>query len=382
METLPGMNKTTLLPAVNPTDLPPLNESVAGTKGNSLGQTIVTSLIGFVIVAGLLGNVLVIATICGKRSMKTPCNLFLMNIAIADLLVAILLAPLRVAEQFHGWPLGEFLCQFFGPLQDVIVSVSIITHTIIALERYRGIVTPFKQKLSLYKVKVATPIIWVACYLATGLPLALVLKQNERGGKKLCLAQWPSTTSRRIFEVYLVTFFIVLPLIIQTATYSMIVATIKRQDVPNQSVSRSGTIEQQRNQLRKKARLVKMLIILVVVFQLCYIPRGIFMLLYEFVSAEYHSKHKAGLVNASISTIILYYLKHVINPFILFAMSTEFRKNCYLKSCRKDGIETSSVTREFSGNSGLKKNRFKEEKTSSIRRIICLQDNKGRETNV
>lgn len=313
---------------------------------------IFVSLLAFVMLAGFIGNTMVIATIWGKRSLWTPCNMFIMNIAISDLLVAILLAPLRMAEIFKGWPLGNFLCQFLGPLQEVIVCVSVVNHTVIALERYRVIVTPFKTKLSLRKAKIAIAVIYCACYVLTGLPLGLVLGEGYRGGKNLCITKWPSLTYRKVYEVYLVASFIALPLVIQTATYVTIVSTIKKEEATTH-LRRSGTVEQRRNKIRKNAHLVNMLIILVAVCQVCLIPRGVFMLVNEFVSKHLKMENEQVFSVASLATIILYYIKHVLNPFILFAMSTEFRKNCFL--CRKVWYQkfdlVSSVLRYVSPNS-------------------------------
>ena len=75
-----------------------------------------------------------------------------------------------------------------------------------------------------------------------------------------------------------------------------------------------------------------MLIILVVVFQICLIPRGTYILVKEFVNAKFKMQNADLLKVFSIATIIMYYLKHVFNPLILFAMSAEFRKNCF--GCR------------------------------------------------
>ena len=286
--------------------------------------------------------------------MWTPCNFFLMNIAIADLLVAIVLTPLRTAELFNGWPLGEFLCQFFGPLQDVIVCVSVVLHTLIAFERYRGIVTPFKPKLSFRKAKIAMVAICCACYVLIGLPLALVLKEEERKGNKHCVAKFPSLTFRQVFEVHLVATFMFFPLVIQTSTYIKIVTAIRKEDKLTQTISRSGTVEQRRNQIRKKARLVRMLIILVVVFQVCFIPRGIYMLVNEFTSVNFQNEYQESLFVAGIVTIVLNYLKHVLNPFILFAMSTDFRKNCFLSRdfCHKKPLDfVSSIKHSVSRDS-------------------------------
>ena len=308
----------------------PTDKSLPGNDGNRFEGIFVT-LFGFVMLAGFIGNAMVILTICRKSSLRTPCNILIMNIAIVDLLVAIGLTPLRIAEIFIGWPLGNFVCQFVGPLQDVIMCVSVVTHSIIALERYRVIVTPFKNKLTLGKAKIAIAISYCACYALTGVPLALVLKEQEKGGVYFCRATWPSISSRRVFEVYLVASFIFLPLVIQTGVYIIIVSRLKREDASIE-LARSGTVVQRRNQVRKKARLVKMLIILVVVFQICLIPRGAYILVKEFVSVKFKMQNEDLLKVFSIATIIMYYLKHVFNPFILFAMSAEFRKNCF--GCR------------------------------------------------
>ncbi|XP_078370128.1 QRFP-like peptide receptor [Oculina patagonica] len=351
----PTVNASMFHPKFNDTQVTPTNQTTAGGGSSShVFEAILVSLMAFVIIAGLIGNVMVIATIASRRSMWTPCNLFITNIAIADLLVAIILTPLRMAELFIGWPLGEFLCRFFGPLQDVIVCISAVTHTVIALERHRGIVTPFKPKLSLRRAKITIAIIAIACYLVIGLPLALVLKQVEsKKGVKYCRARWPVNTSRIIYEVYLVAVFIFVPLVTQTATYVKVIATIKKEDASAQTISRSGTVEQRRNQIRKKAHLVKMLIILVVVFQVCFIPRGIFILVKEFTSASYKATHNYSLTIINFVSIILFYLKHVLNPFILFAMSAEFKKNCFpcRTVCFKNLDFVSSVSRYISQNS-------------------------------
>lgn len=354
----PTANASLFPPTPNDTQLPPTNQSARNFI------LVMISLMAFVILAGLIGNVMVIVTVAAKKSMWTPCNLFILNIAVADLLVAIILTPLRMAELFVGWPLGEFLCRFFGPLQDVIVCISAVTHTVIALERHRGIVTPFKTKLSLRSAKIAIVIICLVCYLVIGLPLALVLKQVEQKGVTHCRARWPLKTSRVIFEVYLVAFFILVPLVTQTVTYVKIVATIKGEDASAQSISRSGTVEQRRNQIRKKAHLVKMLIILVAVFQVCFIPRGVFILVKEFTSLSYKESHRESIFIANITSIILFYLKHVLNPFILFAMSTEFKKNCFpcRNCCSKNLDFISSVSRYMSQNSKVPDSEASEER--------------------
>ena len=120
------------------------NSSASQAKVDSMGlygtdeyQTILVVLLIVVIALGFVGNLAIYGSISQRQKLsKTASNYLLINIAIADLLVAVIIAPLRFVEMFHGWPLGQFLCHTLAAVQDVIVAVSVVTHTVIALERY------------------------------------------------------------------------------------------------------------------------------------------------------------------------------------------------------------------------------------------------------
>lgn len=64
-----------------------------------------------------------------------------------------------------------------------------------------------------------------------------------------------------------------------------------------------------------------MLIILVVVFQLCYIPRGILMIIKEFGDFS----DSLTFMYVDMVALILYYLKYVLNPLIIFTSSSDFK---------------------------------------------------------
>ena len=299
-----------------------------GFYGSKAYRTIVVLLLSVVTILGFLGNVAVISAVSQRhKNIKSPSNYLIMNIAVADLLVAIIVTPLRFVEIYHGWPLGEFLCHFLAPLQDVMVCVSVVTQTVIALERYRGIVTPFKTKMSLQKTKLAVGITWCVCYLAVGLPIALVVKEKSPQDTPMCVAEWPSDIFRQIFEVYLVVTFIAVPLVIQTYTYSITVTTVN-----NEIMNGNGTGSDSR--AIRKARVVRMLILMVIAFQVCSIPRAFTMLLWEFVPSF---QNDVRFQYAITITVIIYYLKHVVNPFIIFATSSEFRASFWY--CLLCGLE-------------------------------------------
>ena len=69
--------------------------------------------------------------------MRSVTNLFLLNMAISDILSTIVFIPallaLRISPQY--WPLGGFMCRASGLISTISMSVSIYTMVVLALER-------------------------------------------------------------------------------------------------------------------------------------------------------------------------------------------------------------------------------------------------------
>ncbi|XP_074815049.1 neuropeptide FF receptor 1 [Natator depressus] len=60
-----------------------------------------------------------------------------------------------------GWPFDNIMCKMSGLMQGMSVSSSVFTLVAIAVERFRCIVYPFRQKLTLRKALITIVIIWV-----------------------------------------------------------------------------------------------------------------------------------------------------------------------------------------------------------------------------
>lgn len=317
----------------------------------------VTAFFTFIIFFGVLGNSLIFITISRWKNWRTSCNFLIANIAAADLGVVLIAAPQRIVERYYAWPHGVFLCNVVYPLQDVFVCVSVVTHSAIALERYRATVTPFKTRLSRKSTKLAIFIIWVGCYITSGLPQAI--PGGQQGNKDITscsVAVFSTPIYRKMFAIYLVVLFIATQLLIQTVAYAKIILTVKRKDdflnmLTLQEESRGqrvGASFESRpsctgmlTRARKTQKTVKLLLALVITFQLCHLPRGVLMLIHVFSPAR---SHTLIFQYTNLVSLAVYYLKHVINPVILYAMSEDFQNA--LKTCctrTKDGKANSSV---------------------------------------
>lgn len=92
------------------------------------------------IVLGSSGNSMVVAAVIRQPAMRTARNVFIINLAISDLLLCLVTMPLTLVELLSQyWPLGDqpFLCKLVGTLQATSIFVSTISITAIALDRYQ-----------------------------------------------------------------------------------------------------------------------------------------------------------------------------------------------------------------------------------------------------
>ncbi|XP_069581555.1 melanopsin-A-like [Brachyistius frenatus] len=103
--------------------------------------------IGSVILAigitGMVGNFLVIYAFSRSRSLRTPANMFIINLAVTDLLMCITQAPIFFTTSMHKrWIFGEKGCELYAFCGALFGICSMITLTVIAVDRYFVITRP------------------------------------------------------------------------------------------------------------------------------------------------------------------------------------------------------------------------------------------------
>ncbi|XP_078409026.1 dopamine receptor D4 related sequence [Cetorhinus maximus] len=98
------------------------------------------------IVAIILGNVLVCLSVFIERSLKTATNYFIVSLAVADLLLAVLVLPLYVYTEFQGgiWTLNIFLCDVLMTMDVMLCTASIFNLCAISVDRYIAVIVPLK----------------------------------------------------------------------------------------------------------------------------------------------------------------------------------------------------------------------------------------------
>ena len=108
-----------------------------------------------IVVLSVVGNFMVIWTIARNRHMRTVTNYYILNLAVADFLVALVVMPLKLIEytapcQWHVFSRHSALCPMLYYILPVFVFTSVLTLVAISVERSVTLQTSLCEKSSLF----------------------------------------------------------------------------------------------------------------------------------------------------------------------------------------------------------------------------------------
>ncbi|XP_055843098.1 cholecystokinin receptor-like isoform X2 [Episyrphus balteatus] len=207
---------------------PPLQ--TAATSPAAMGQ-IQIGLYATIFLLAIVGNILVILTLVQNRRMRTITNVFLLNLAVSDLLLGMLCIPFTlVGAMLRNFIFGEFMCKILPYLQACSVSVSAWTLVAISCERYYAICHPLRSRTwqTLKHAYKLIALIWI-CSLMFMVPIAVLSKLIPIGkGHHKCREYWPPSVKpyEKAYNIFLDLILLIIPVVVLTATYSLISRTL------------------------------------------------------------------------------------------------------------------------------------------------------------
>ncbi|XP_058137579.1 alpha-1B adrenergic receptor [Dasypus novemcinctus] len=96
--------------------------------------------LGAFILFAIVGNILVILSVACNRHLRTPTNYFIVNLAIADLLLSFTVLPFSAALEVLGyWMLGRIFCDIWAAVDVLCCTASILSLCAISIDRYIGV---------------------------------------------------------------------------------------------------------------------------------------------------------------------------------------------------------------------------------------------------
>lgn len=117
-------------------------------------------------ILGFFGNILVIITYAFYKRSKSMTDVYLLNVAIADLLFVVVL-PLIVYNELSSWVMGEVACKLLRGAYSVNLYSGMLLLACISTDRYIAIVQARRsfQLRSLPYSRIICAIVWVFAIL-------------------------------------------------------------------------------------------------------------------------------------------------------------------------------------------------------------------------
>uniref|UniRef100_A0A672LP90 Alpha-1A adrenergic receptor n=1 Tax=Sinocyclocheilus grahami TaxID=75366 RepID=A0A672LP90_SINGR len=97
------------------------------------------------IIFGVLGNILVILSVACHRNLRTVTHYFIVNLAVADLLLSSTVLPFStVFEMLGRWIFGRPFCDVWAAMDVLCCTASIMSLCVISVDRYIGVSYPLQ----------------------------------------------------------------------------------------------------------------------------------------------------------------------------------------------------------------------------------------------
>ncbi|XP_053690066.1 opsin, ultraviolet-sensitive-like [Sabethes cyaneus] len=176
----------------------------------------------------LVGNGLVIWIFSSAKSLRTPSNIFVVNLAICDFIM-MLKTPIFIYNSFtKGFTTGFLGCQIFAFMGSISGIGASATNACIAYDRYNTIARPFEGRLTHTKAIFVTCMVWAYVIPWSTLPLLEIWgRYVPEGYLTSCTFDYLTNTfDTRMFVGAIFTFSYVLPMSLIIYYYSQIVSHV------------------------------------------------------------------------------------------------------------------------------------------------------------
>ncbi|XP_025146006.2 cholecystokinin receptor type A isoform X2 [Bubalus bubalis] len=332
-------------------------------------------LYSLIFLLSVLGNTLVITVLIRNKRMRTVTNIFLLSLAVSDLMLCLFCMPFNlIPNLLKDFIFGSAVCKTTTYFMGTSVSVSTFNLVAISLERYGAICKPLQSRVwqtKSHALKVIAATWCLSFTIMTPYPIysnLVPFTKNNNQTANMCRFLLPSDVMQQSWHTFLLLILFLIPGIVMMVAYGLISlelyqgikfdasqkksarerkrssansgryadsagCCLQRPKHPRQlelrqlSSGSAGRADRIRSSspaasLMAKKRVIRMLMVIVVLFFLCWMP--IFSAnawrAFDTASAE---RRLSGTPIAFI--LLLSYTSSCVNPIIYCFMNKRFR---------------------------------------------------------
>ncbi|NXW71722.1 hypothetical protein DUI87_10742 [Hirundo rustica rustica] len=302
-------------------------------------QVILSAAMIFILFVSFLGNFVVCLMVYQKAAMRSAINILLASLAFADLLLAVLNMPFALITIITTqWIFGDIFCRVSAMFFWLFVIEGVAILLIISIDRFL-IIVQRQDKLNPYRAKILIVISWAASFVVA-FPLSVGnpnLQIPSRAPQ--CVFGYSTSPGYRayVIVILLISFFI--PFLVMLYSFMGILNTVRHNAVRIHShpdsiclsqASKLGLMSLQRPfqmniDMSFKTRAFTTILILFLVFIVCWAPFTTYSLIATFNSNFYY---KHNFFEISTWLLWLCYLKSALNPLIYYWRIKKFHDAC------------------------------------------------------
>uniref|UniRef100_A0A182YAM1 G-protein coupled receptors family 1 profile domain-containing protein n=1 Tax=Anopheles stephensi TaxID=30069 RepID=A0A182YAM1_ANOST len=275
-----------------------------------------------IVITATVGNLIVVWIVLSHKRMRTVTNYFLVNLSIADAMVSTLNVTFNYTYMLYlDWPFGTMYCKISQFVAILSICASVFTLMAIAIDRYVAIMNPLKPRMGKKATLCVAASIWIVGTIIS-CPTLLFFTTYPMKDHILCYAEWPDGPSNHSRQEYvynivfmLLTYF--LPIGSMTYTYARVGLELWG------SKSIGECTQRQLENIKSKRRVVKMMMIVVIIFAVCWLPFQIY-----FILTSYYPEltKKPYIQEVYLAIYWLAMSNSMYNPIIYCWMNSRFRR--------------------------------------------------------
>ncbi|KAM4691874.1 C-C chemokine receptor type 10 [Rhinophrynus dorsalis] len=295
-----------------------------------------------VFIIGVAGNCLVLFTYGLHRKIKSMTDVYLINLAVTDLLMLMCL-PFIATSSVRGWIFGNSMCKVVHGLYFINFFSGFLFLTCISVDRYIEIVRAVEahkmRHKTIYYSKLISIMVWVVSVLLS-LPQLIYSHSVPVEGLDLCRMIFPesvTTTVKGFSHFSQIILGFIIPFLVMAFCYSIIIKTL----LPGRSF--------------EKHKVLKVIISLVVVFVIFQLPYSV--VTYLEITDLLQSKQMSCEVSknkdiAHIVTSSLAFTRCCLNPILYAFVGVTFRRDILLVLKNFGCISRARYAKHYSSSKG------------------------------
>ncbi|XP_020900018.1 octopamine receptor 1-like [Exaiptasia diaphana] len=268
------------------------------------------------------GNFLVCLASFRNHRLRTTTNLYVIALAISDILAACITMPLTSAAIIKGrWIFGPVICGIQGFFVHFLIYASMHTMALTAINRYFRIVKPQKYK-TLFggnRAAIFLALVWILVAFIVGLPPVLGFAQFDfRPGSSLymCILYFDSKLGEVTFLLVIIFLYVVCSLVVMAVSYIQVSRAIR---CHNLQLGHTIYLNKRLTGISvEEIRITKTLFVLVLAFTICWIP------VYTAVAIIRSGLGSLTPIGSLFATYIIC-ITSAINPFVYAFKNKAFR---------------------------------------------------------